>query len=149
MTGWRIGYIVARQPLIDQIFKIHDSIVTCPTAVSQYAALAAIIGPQDVVNQYKKAFARRRQIVIDELAKTDKLQLIIPQATYYVFPKILKKIHEEQFVLDLIKKAKVAVIPGSAFGKGGKSHIRISFGCEEDILREGLRRLVNYLNKNL
>lgn len=148
MTGWRIGYIAANQYLIDQIFKIHDSIITCPSAVSQYGALAAIEGPKDIVKSYKEVFLKRRKIVIDELSKTDKLQLIIPSGAYYAFPKILiKNIDENDLVLKLIKEAKVAVIPGSAFGKGGENHIRISFGQEEDKLKEGLKRLVNYLNK--
>lgn len=146
MTGWRIGYIVANNKIIDQIFKIHDSLVTCPTAVSQYAALAAITGPQDIVGEYKKAFLARRKIVIDTLAKTDKLELIIPQGTYYAFPKVRDLANDEDFVLRVMTKAKVAVIPGLAFGKGGERHLRLSFGCEEDILREGLRRLVDYLN---
>ena len=149
MTGWRIGYIVAAQPLIDQIFKIHDTIITSPTVVSQYAALAAITGPQDVVEFYKEAFFKRRQIVIDELKKTNAVSLYIPQGAYYAFIKINQPIDDEKFAIALVEKARVAVVPGSAFGKGGENHIRISFGVEEDILREGLHRLIAYLNKTI
>src|SRR6266480_6760463 len=67
MSGWRIGYIVANKDLIAQIMKIHDSLVTCPTAVSQYAALAAITGKQDAVQGFKRDFEKRRQIVVDAL----------------------------------------------------------------------------------
>lgn len=149
MTGWRIGYMTAKQHLIDQIFKIHDSIITCPSAVSQYAALAAIQGPNDVIFSNKKEFLKRRKIVIDELSKTNKLKLIIPEGAYYAFPKILINIDDNELTMRLIKIGKVAVIPGSAFGKGGENHIRISFGQEENLLREGLMRLVNYLNSEL
>ena len=146
MTGWRIGYIVAKRNLIDEIFKIHDSLITCPTAVSQYAALAAIEGPQDNVAEYKSAFLKRRAIVAEELAKTDKLSFGMPQGAYYSFPKILKPVDDIKFCIKLVKEAKVAVVPGSPFGKGGENHIRLMFGCEEDVLREALQRLVHYLN---
>ncbi len=146
MTGWRMGYIVANKKSIDEIFKIHDSLVTCPTAVSQYAALEAITGPQDAVTMHREAFLKRRAIVAEELAKTDKLSFSKPAGAYYSFPKIIKPVDDIAFCIKLVKEAKVAVVPGSPFGKGGENHIRIMFGCEEDMLREGLQRLVNYIN---
>jgi len=79
MSGWRIGYIVASKKLIPKIFKIHDTLVTCPAAVSQYAALAAITSSQDAVQEYKQAFEKRRQLVFDALAKTNKASVAIPE----------------------------------------------------------------------
>lgn len=146
MTGWRIGYITASKNLVNQIFKIHDSLVTCPTAVSQYAAIAALNGPQTEVEQFKKEFEKRRKIVIEELKKTDKLSLQAPEGAYYAFPRINFEVDDYELAVRLVKDAKVAVVPGSAFGLGGEGHIRISYGCEEKQLREGLKRLVNYLN---
>jgi len=146
MTGWRIGYIVANKRLISQIFKIHDSLVTCPTVVSQYAALAAITGPQDMVKEYKQAFEKRRQIVVDALKKSENIQLVVPEGAYYAFAKIIPDIDDYDVAVRLIHEAKVAVVPGSAFGLGGESHIRISFGGEEKDLKDGLERLVSYIN---
>lgn len=148
MTGWRIGYIVANKRLITHIFKVHDSLVTCPTVVSQYAALAAIQGRQDVVEEFRNAFFRRRQIVLDELSKTDRLELVKPEGAYYALAKVVGNVDDYDLSMRLLHEAKVAVVPGSAFGPGGESHIRISFGCEDEPLREGLRRLVGYLEKN-
>lgn len=145
MTGWRIGYIIAKKQITDEIFKIHDTIITCPTAVSQYAALAAFVGPQSIISEFKKVFERRRAIVAKELAKTNKLTFILPQGAYYSFPKIVKPVDDVAFAIKLIKEAKVAVVPGSPFGKGGENHIRISFGCNDERLVEGLRRVVNFL----
>lgn len=147
MTGWRIGYIVADKRLIPQIFKVHDSLITCPTAVSQYAALAALQGKQDVVKEYRNAYAKRRQIVVNALGKTDKLHLVKPEGAYYAFAKVIGNADDYDLSMRLLHEAKVAVVPGSAFGPGGESHIRISFGCEEAPLKEGLRRLVEYLEK--
>lgn len=149
MTGWRIGYIVANKKLISQIFKVHDSLVTCPTAVSQYAALEALEGSQSMVTEYKKAFEKRRQIVLDELSKTDKISIVAPQGAYYAFVKINQEVDDYDLALQMIREAKVAVVPGSAFGNGGENHLRISFGGDETLLREGLQRLVKFIEKNI
>jgi aminotransferase len=147
MTGWRVGYIVAERHLIPHIFKVHDSLVTCPTAVSQYAALAALQGTQDIVKEFRDAFDKRRQIVINALSKTDRLELVKPDGAYYAFVKVVGNVDDYDLSMRLLHEAKVAVVPGSAFGPGGESHIRISFGGEESQLKEGLRRLVGYLEK--
>lgn len=147
MTGWRIGYIVATKQLINQIFKIHDSLVTCPTAVSQYAALAALSGNQKEVVEYKKAFQKRREIVLDALKKTKKISLVNPEGAYYAFIKINFPVDDYDLAVRLIREAKVAIVPGSAFGPGGENHLRISFGGDENLLAEGMERLVNYIEK--
>ena len=149
MTGWRIGYIVANKALVPEIFKIHDSIVTCPTAISQYAAIAAINGPKDDVWHFKKEYEKRRQICMEELSKSDKLEVSQPEGAYYIFPKFKKPVDDFALALEMVEKAGVAVVPGSPFGKGGESHIRIAYGCQEDTLRKGLQRFVSYVNKNL
>ena len=147
MTGWRIGYIVANKDHITQIMKIHDSLVTCPTAVSQYAALAAITGKKDSIIEFKKAYAKRRQIVIDALKKSKKLQLVAPEGAYYAFVKVVGDVDDYDLTMRLLHEAHVAVVPGNAFGLGGESHIRISFGGEEKDIREGMKRLVSYIEK--
>ncbi|MEI6532438.1 MAG: acetolactate synthase small subunit [Candidatus Roizmanbacteria bacterium] len=146
MTGWRIGYIIASKEITKQIFKLHDSFVTCPTAVSQYAALSAIQGDKKDVEYFKNQFEKRRAIVMEELLKTDKLSLVQPEGAYYAFIKVNFEIEDYDFAVELVNNAKVAVVPGSAFGLGGENHLRISYGCEEDQLREGMRRLVTYVN---
>ncbi len=147
MTGWRLGYIVAEKKLIKEIFKVHDSLITCPTAISQYAALAAIQGPQSVVSEFRKAYEKRRKITAEMLGRTDKLKLIIPEGAYYAFPKFTFEVDDYDLAVRMLKEAKVGVVPGSAFGPGGENHIRISFGLEEEKLKEGLNRLLNFVEK--
>lgn len=149
MTGWRIGYIVAEQSIIKQIMKIHDSLVTCPTAVSQYAAIAAISGLQENVAYYKKEFMKRRDIVMHAIKQTEKLHLSAPEGSYFAFVRFNLPVDDYAFSVRAIKDAQVAVVPGSAFGVGGENHIRISFGCEEDQLTKGLDRLVSYVKKTM
>lgn len=147
MTGWRIGYIVASKELIATIMKIHDSLVTCPTTISQYAALAAITGKQDVVKAFRKGFEKRRQIVLDAVKGAKKIHLVAPEGAYYAFAKIEGEVDDYDLAMRLFREAKVAVVPGSAFGIGGESHIRISFGGEEKDIKEGMRRLVSYIER--
>lgn len=149
MTGWRIGYLVASREVSRQIFKVHDSLITCPTAVSQYAAVAAIGGRQDDVVHFKKEFQKRRDMVIKKLKETDRLLLQIPEGGYFAFVKVNAQVDDYELCVRLIKEAGVAVVPGSAFGTGGEGHIRISFGCEDKQLAKGLNRLVTFVNDQL
>ena len=148
MTGWRIGYIHANKQLIKHIFKVHDSLVTCPTVVSQYAALAAIEGNQDAVKEYREAFEKRRQIVIDAIKKTDTLEYVPTDGGYFAFVKVNKDVDDYDLSFRLVHEAGVAVVPGSAFGLAGEKHIRISFGVEEEKLEEGMNRLIRYMESN-
>src|SRR6185437_6257617 len=109
--------------------------------VSQYAALAAITGKKDAVDGFQKEFAKRRKIVIDSLKGSKKLQLIAPEGSYYAFIKVTDNIDDYDLAMRLLHEAKVAVVPGSVFGLGGDSHIRISFGGEEEEIKEGMKRL--------
>lgn len=149
MTGWRIGYFTAAKNLVEQIFKVHDSLITCPTAISQYAALQAITGKQNMVQEYKKEYEKRRKIVLDWLDKTDKLTYTSPQGAYYVFPKFINPVDDKTVALKILEKGKVAVVPGSAFGRGGENHIRISFCFDEKVLNEGMKRLITYINNEM
>lgn len=144
MTGWRIGYLVATEELAYEIFKVHDSLVTCPTAVSQYAAIAALNGPQDERRRFAEEFAKRRGIVTEALEGNKKLKMSAPDGAYYAFIRVEGEQDDFEFAKRLLKEAQVAVIPGSAFGLGGEGHVRVSFGVTEERLKEGLRRLIKF-----
>lgn len=147
MTGWRIGYIVAEKSIRDQIVKVNDAIITSPTAVSQYAALAALQGGNDDIEYFKKEFENRREIMVAELMKSDLLSFEVTEGGYYIFPKIEVEIDDYDFAVEMLKEAHVGVVPGSAFGIGGENHVRLSFGGETDQIREGARRFVEYIER--
>lgn len=149
MTGWRIGYLVGNKELIKQIAKVHDSLVICPTVVSQYAALQALKRNKTDLEKYIKAFEKRRKIVISYLQKSKKLEFAIPQGSYYIFPKTKTPVDDKKLAIDLIKKANVAVVPGSAFGRGGENHVRICYATSDELLEEGMKRFVEYIEKYL
>lgn len=148
MTGWRIGYIVADERVLKEIFKVHDALVNCPAVVSQYAALSAITSGPRIPNKFKEEYERRRQIVIEELSKSNRIKLPKLEGAYYAFPKIEGVEDDYEFAFRALQESKVVVVPGSAFGKGGEGHVRISYCKSEEELREGLRRLVKFVEEN-
>ena len=148
MTGWRIGYLVAHEKLAREIFKVHDNLVTCPAAVSQYAALAAISGPKKPVEEFRREYGRLRNIVVKELSNARRIHFAFPEGAYYAFAKVDGVSDDIAYALELIRHAHVAVVPGSAFGRGGEGFFRISFCYGEKQVREGLKRFINYVENH-
>jgi aminotransferase len=143
MTGWRIAYLATHHDLAKKILGIHDVLVTCAPVVSQYAALGALEMADGDLAGYHKIYAARRDLIcrrLDKLGHVFEYQK--PDSAYFVFPRIKKEIMEKiapsgdskQFAIELLQKAKVATVPGAAFGPNGEDHIRMCFGrSEEDI----------------
>jgi aspartate/methionine/tyrosine aminotransferase len=142
MTGWRVGYAVAPKSVIDEMEKLMEHMVSGVTAMAQRAALAAITGPQTCVQDMVEAYERRRRIVYEGLNAIEGISCLMPQSTFYAFPNI-KNLGMSSWELAkfLVKEHKVAVVPGSIFGRNGEGYLRLSFAASSDQLTEGLRRL--------
>ena len=142
MTGWRVGYAVAPKSVIDEMEKLMEHMVSGVTAMAQRAALAAITGPQTCVQDMVEAYERRRRIVYEGLNAIEGISCLMPQSTFYAFPNI-KDLGMSSWELAkfLVKEHKVAVVPGSIFGRNGEGYLRLSFAASSDQLTEGLRRL--------
>lgn len=132
MTGWRIGYAAARKEYVEQMLKIHQYIQACANSIAQKAAQAAIEGPQDCVGMMRESFRKRRDIVMEGLSKMG-IKCVKPKGAFYAFPEV----EDEEAPQKLLKNG-VIVVPGSAFGKNGKGHIRISYATSEQNLRRAL-----------
>jgi len=151
MTGWRIGFVHSDASLISEILKIHDSMVTCAPVVSQYAGIAALDHAQDYIEQFKNEFLWRRNRTIDLL---DQLPHVFdyqkPNSSYFVFPRVKDTIKYAddswKLAYDILEKAKVALVPGVAFGPTGESHLRISFGYSRDAIETSFKRLNQYFD---
>jgi aspartate/methionine/tyrosine aminotransferase len=137
MTGWRMGYIAAPMELIGAIARLHAYNVTHTTSVAQWAALAALEGPQDAVEAMVKEFDRRRLYMLDALNNTKGVTCARPKGAFYLFPSIKDTgLSEDEVVNYLLKEASVAVIPGTAFGSAGKGHVRISYATSYENIVE-------------
>ena len=142
MTGWRIGYIAAEKKLSATLRKLHYYTALCPNSISQKAALAALTGPQNCVQEMVKEYDRRRRLVLNELEKIEGLSYVKPKGAFYVFPNFSSfEESDEAMALYLLKKAGVVTVPGSGFGEAGKGHLRISYSVSYKQVEEGMKRI--------
>ena len=147
MTGWRIGYLHADEELIPQITKAHIPLAICAPVVSQYAALAALKGPQDCVGKFREHYLSTRNLMCQRL---DSLESVFeyqkPRGSYLMFPKILVPEGKDSmaFCKTLLREAKVSTTPGIAFGPTGEGHLRLSFCVSEDEINKAFDRMDAY-----
>ncbi|HYU06574.1 MAG TPA: pyridoxal phosphate-dependent aminotransferase [Thermoplasmata archaeon] len=141
MTGWRLGWLVAPTPLFREIVKVQEHTITCATAFAQKAGVAALRGPTAPLEAMVAEFRARRDLVMKELAKIDRLSTDRPTGAFYVFPKVDVRLHSATLCERILKEASVAVTPGSAFGQAGEGHIRISYAASRETITEGVRRI--------
>ncbi len=150
MTGWRVGYVVAEKKLSAILRKLHYYAILCPNAISQKAALAALTGPQDCVQEMVTEYNRRRKLVINELDMIKSLSYTIPKGAFYFFPNFSKfEKSDEAIALYLLKKARVVTVPGSGFGKAGEGHLRISYSVSYEQVKEGMKRIRECLGSRM
>jgi aminotransferase len=151
MTGWRVGYLHSDASNVREILKIHDALVTCAPVVSQYAAIAALEQGEPHIAAFRRAFKERRDRTVEHL---DRLSHIFdyqkPEGAYFVFPRVKDTVRwardSRQLTLDILERAKVALVSGIAFGPSGESHLRINFGRELTDIDLAFARLDEYFH---
>jgi aspartate/methionine/tyrosine aminotransferase len=143
MTGWRIGYIAAAEPIISAAVRLQQNIMLSLCTFAQHGAVAALTGPQDYVDNMVREFDRRRKLVLDIIRQIPQLKLEgIPQGAFYVFPRIvLPTISSAQVADYLLDHAGVAVVDGLAFGEGGNGHFRLSYAASYEDCQIGLEQI--------
>jgi aspartate aminotransferase/aminotransferase len=141
MTGWRVGYTITPLTLARVLTKIQEPIVASVPAPLQKAAEAALLGPQDCVDEMRATYRARRDAVL-EILKEYGLCVYVPRGAFYVLVDIRRaRLPSREFALKLLEEKRVAVAPGSAFGCNGHSLVRVSLASETNALIEGVRRL--------
>lgn len=147
MTGWRIGYLHAHEELIPQITKAHIPFAICAPVVSQYAALAALQGPQDCVEEARNKYLSARNLMCRRLDELDSIfEYQRPGGSYLMFPRILPEEGKDSvsFCKNLLAGARVSTTPGIAFGPSGESHLRLSFCVPEEMIEKAFDRMEAY-----
>jgi aspartate/methionine/tyrosine aminotransferase len=141
MTGWRLGYIVAKGEVARIMQRIHQALVTSVASFTQYGALAAL--EQDtIVKEMLDIYAQRRKRVLSALAAA-KLEAPPPRGGFYVFPKIPLGWEEaDTFARNILSEHGIAVVPGSVFGEAHTDRFRLCFACSDEVLDRGLSLLV-------
>ena len=146
MTGWRVGYLGAPLELCARLQEIHRATTICACAISQFAALAALRGPQEGIREMTREFERRRNLAFQILCKIPELRISEPKGAFYFFPDLSAyATSDKEIVTELVRETKVLTMPGSYFGPLGKNHVRLSFASSIDKLEEGVTRIAEYL----
>ena len=145
MTGWRLGYVCAPEPVITQLTKLHQFAIMCAPTMSQYAAIAAMKDGDGDIERMHREYDRRRKYLVAELPKIG-LDCFEPRGAFYVFPSIKSTgLSSDDFCERLLISEKVAVISGTAFGEGGEGFVRMCYATSFDEIKEALRRIDRFI----
>ncbi len=155
MTGWRIGYAAGDKGVISAMSKLQGQSTSNPTSISQWAAIAAFMGDHGVIEDRTKEFEQRKNYIVQKLNEIPGISCFDPQGAFYVFPNVSGYYGKEydgkvienslDFTEYILVEAKVAVVPGVAFGSD--DHVRISYATSMDDIVEGTDRIAGALEK--
>lgn len=148
MTGWRLGYAVGPQLIIEQMIKIHQFAIMCAPTTSQYAGVEALRNGDPDVAMMRDAYDKRRRYLIHSLRNMG-LECFEPYGAFYVFPCIKSLgMTSEEFATKLLQEEKVAVVPGTAFGDCGEGYLRISYAYSIENLKIALERIERFVKRH-
>jgi aspartate/methionine/tyrosine aminotransferase len=148
MTGWRLGYGVMPEPLAEQITKLQVNSNSCTNAATQHAGLEALAGPQDGVDAMLAEFRARRDLIVAGLNELPGVDCIIPKGAFYAFPRIADTGYAADALADLLlEEAGVACLAGTAFGKYGEGHLRLSYANSRHNIARALKHMAQFLSR--
>ena len=148
MTGWRIGYCIANKDIIKQFEMIMVNSVSCTCSFTQMAAIEALTGPQDSVDEMRAEFKKRRDWLVDALNKIEGISCKLPRGAFYAFPDISSfGLSGKEFADRLLDEEGVALAWGTSFGEYGEGHIRISYATSLDNLKEAVNRIKRFTER--
>jgi aspartate aminotransferase len=149
MTGWRIGYGIWPLQLAEKATRLNINSVSCTNAATQYAAIAALDGPQDQVLNMLNQFKKRRNLIVEKTNLIPGMSSQMPQGAFYTMPNIKKtKLTSREMEHLLLEKLKIATVAGTSFGEYGEGYIRFSYANSEENINEALSRIHEYAINN-
>lgn len=153
MTGWRIGFAAGNKEIITAMTNLASHSTSNPTTTAQYGAIAAYSGSEETVEEMRKAFEERLNVIYDKLIQIPGFTCIKPQGAFYLFPNVKKAAeltgyeNTDEFATALLEKAKVAVIPGSGFG--APDNIRLSYATSLELLEQAVERMKQFVESKM
>lgn len=143
MTGLRLGAIIANKKFIDVFKYIHENIVYCLPSITQAMAVYALKNRKRICPPLKHEYEKRMNLTYNRLKALKNVEVVKPQGTFYLFPKINSEIYSTEEIVDkILKEAHVRVLNGNIFGPGGQGHVRIAVTVKEDKINEAFDRLM-------
>ena len=145
MTGWRLGFAVGPQPIVDAMTKLHQYAIMSAPTMSQYAAIEALQNGDDDIVYMRDQYDMRRRLIVDGLNKMG-LSCFEPEGAFYVFPSIQSTgLSSDEFCQRLVQEKRVAVVPGTAFGQCGEGFVRVSYSYSVQHITEALERIHEFI----
>ena len=145
MTGWRIGYACGPAPLIDAMMKVHQYTMLCASIIAQDAALEALRHGWDAALRMREQYHRRRDLIVRRFNEAG-LKCHLPRGSFYAFPNVSATgLSEKDFAVGLLEQHKVAVVPGTGFGEGGRGHVRACFATSYEQIGVACDRVDRYV----
>ena len=142
MTGWRLGYMCAPEGIISACVRVHQYTITCASSFVQDAAIVALNECADDVEAMRQEYQRRKDFMVKALNDIDGISCNNPQGAFYIFVNVKSLGMTSMEVAEyLLEHAKVALVPGSAFGSEGEGYLRISYACSYEDLQEAAKRI--------
>lgn len=151
MTGWRIGFAVGDEKIIQAMTQLASQSTSNPVAVSQYAAIEALTGEQTTVEDMRQAFEKRLNHIYPKVATLPGVSLIKPEGAFYLFPNVKKTLeicgydNVTNWVEDLLQEAHVALVTGEGFG--APEHVRMSYATDLMTLEKAIERMNDFIEK--
>ena len=148
MTGWRLGYMCAPKGIIAACVRVHQYTITCASSFVQDAAITALRDCADDVEAMRQEYQRRKDYAVKALNEIDGISCNNPQGAFYIFVNVkslgMPSMEVPEYFLE---EAKVAMVPGSAFGSEGEGYLRLSYSCSYEDLQEAIRRIKDAVEK--
>jgi len=142
MTGWRLGWGVWPEKLIEHVFKFCVNSHSCVNTPAQYGAIAALDGPENHLNDMMKEFSIRRKLIVDGLNNLKGVECSVPGGSFFVFPNIKGTgMNGEEFTAKCLQEAGVAMIPGTAFGKFATDNVRFNFATSRENISKAIEKI--------
>jgi aspartate/methionine/tyrosine aminotransferase len=146
MTGWRLGWSVWPEKLVEQVIKFCINNHSCVNAAIQYGGIAALDGSDDSINFMMEKFTKRRKLIYDGLNDIQGIECVMPGGGFYAFPKVIGTgMNGKDFAKKCLHDAGVAIVPGTAFGKKAIDHVRFSFAASQDNISQALENIKKML----
>ena len=142
MTGWRLGWSVWPEKLVEHVIKFCVNNHSCVNAAIQYGAIAALDGPDDSINLMMEKFTKRRKLIYEGLNDIKGIECVMPGGGFYAFPKVIGTgMNGKEFAKRCLHDASVAIVPGTAFGKNATDYVRFSFAASQDNIFKALENI--------
>ena len=147
MTGWRLGWAVWPEKLVEHVNKFCVNNHSCVNAAIQFGGIAALDGPDDSINFMMEKFTKRRKLIFDGLNSIKGIECSLPGGAFYAFPNVIETgMNGQEFAKKCLHEAGVAIVPGTSFGKKAIDYVRFSFAASQDNISQALENIKKMLS---